>query len=100
MGKMNRRFLKLRHRLRKVYHFDGAPRKMVEMMNEMKRKAAANEAHTGGGKAGEPLSPKDGGHHDDAESSDIALSDASSKSEELVTLSMVHAGSPKDHCSC
>merc|ERR1719215_2284284 len=26
--KMNRRFLKLRHRLRKVYHFDGAPRKM------------------------------------------------------------------------
>mmetsp|Transcript_127383 Transcript_127383/g.317981 ORF Transcript_127383/g.317981 Transcript_127383/m.317981 type:complete len:608 (+) Transcript_127383:33-1856(+) len=42
--KMNRRFLKLRHRLRKVYHFDGAPRKMVEMVNEMKRRAIAEAA--------------------------------------------------------
>merc|ERR1719450_759668 len=38
--KMNRRFLKLRHRLRKVYHFDGAPRKMLEMMAEMKKTQA------------------------------------------------------------
>jgi len=35
--KMNRRFLKLRHRLRKVYHFDGAPRKMVEMVTKMQK---------------------------------------------------------------
>jgi len=42
--KMNRRFLKLRHRLRKVYHFDGAPRKMVEMVNEMKRRNIASAA--------------------------------------------------------
>jgi len=42
--KMNRRFLKLRHRLRKVYHFDGAPKKMIEMMNVMKRKQQAAEA--------------------------------------------------------
>merc|ERR1719330_593837 len=45
--KMNRRFLKLRHRLRKTYHFDGAPRKMVELVNEVKRKnleQAAKEA--------------------------------------------------------
>jgi len=42
--KMNRRFLKLRHRLRKVYHFDGAPRKMVEMVNEMKRRAVQEAA--------------------------------------------------------
>mmetsp|Transcript_94720 Transcript_94720/g.230112 ORF Transcript_94720/g.230112 Transcript_94720/m.230112 type:complete len:609 (+) Transcript_94720:79-1905(+) len=36
--KMNRRFLKLRHRLRKVYHFDGAPRKMVDMVTQMQIK--------------------------------------------------------------
>merc|ERR1712048_965758 len=64
--KMNRRFLKLRHRLRKVYHFDGAPRKMVEMMNEMKRKHMANEANAGAA----VTSPKGGGEDD---SSEIAL---------------------------
>merc|ERR1712190_655548 len=63
--KMNRRFLKLRHRLRKVYHFDGAPRKMVEMMNEMKRKHLANEA---AGAGGQVTSPKAG---DGDESSEI-----------------------------
>lgn len=36
--KMNRRFLKLRHRLRKVYHFDGAPRKMAEMVEHIQKK--------------------------------------------------------------
>merc|ERR1712232_1345734 len=46
--KMNRRFLKLRHRLRKVYHFDGAPRKMVEMVNEIKRaKGGSKEGKSG-----------------------------------------------------
>jgi len=35
--KMNRRFLKLRHRLRKVYHFDGAPRKIAEMVTHLQQ---------------------------------------------------------------
>lgn len=49
--RLNRRFLKLRHRLRKVYHFDGAPRKMVALVNEIKhqqRKRVAERALEGG----------------------------------------------------
>jgi len=57
--KMNRRFLKMRHRLRKVYQFDGAPRKMVDMMEDKKRKQMA--AMSGQQMSGYPMSPSAGG---------------------------------------
>lgn len=52
--KMNRRFLKLRHRLRKVYHFDGAPRKMIELVEDIRKKKIQEEARKllGGGAQG------------------------------------------------
>jgi len=74
--KMNRRFLKLRHRLRKVYHFDGAPRKMAEMVNEIKRKSlmAQNDpAARGGGKS---QAKKD---QDDGDSSEIDMESSESE---------------------
>ena len=79
--KMNRRFLKLRHRLRKVYHFDGAPRKMVELVQEIKRKKIAEEAKriASGGAANPSDAPKavaDAGEGKAAneDSSEIAMS--------------------------
>lgn len=71
--KMNRRFVKLRHRLRKVYHFDGAPKKMVELVNEIKRKNREEEAKkiVDGD---EPVEAKEGGGGGGDDSSEIALS--------------------------
>mmetsp|Transcript_44493 Transcript_44493/g.137589 ORF Transcript_44493/g.137589 Transcript_44493/m.137589 type:complete len:504 (-) Transcript_44493:14-1525(-) len=81
--KINRRFLKLRHRLRKVYHFDGAPRKMVELVNEMKRKnieaAAAKVARGISTPSAKSANVREDSEHDGSE---IALSEPSSPSEE------------------
>lgn len=77
--KMNRRFLKMRHRLRKVYHFDGAPRKLVEMVNEMKRKniQAAAEAAARGEKIVVPNGMQEG-----EDASDVALSEGTDDSQD------------------
>jgi len=72
--KMNRRFLKLRHRLRKVYHFDGAPRKMVEMVNEMKRRNLEKQVAEGGGKVNMAQLEKE-----QEDSGEISLTDESSE---------------------
>merc|ERR1719401_2853639 len=81
--KMNRRFLKLRHRLRKAYHFDGAPRKMVEMVNEMKRKsiAAAAEASLRGDPGPMEVLQQRREETGDAGSSEVDMSDDSDSSE-------------------
>jgi len=93
--KINRRFLKLRHRLRKVYHFDGAPRKMVELVNDMRRKhleaAAAGAIGPPGSalpgvagvasKARGQMSPGAGPHVAD-QSSEIELSSSSAATED------------------
>jgi len=78
--KLNRRFLKLRHRLRKVYHFDGAPRKMVEMMNDLKRKALAKAADAAAKGDPGPLEvlQKRRDEYGDAGSSEVSLTDDSS----------------------
>merc|ERR1712146_287327 len=78
--KTNRRFLKLRHRLRKVYHFDGAPRKMVELVQEIKRKKIAEEAKriASGGAAADSaaakIEDKGDGKAANEDSSEIAMS--------------------------
>merc|ERR1719401_592751 len=81
--KMNRRFLKLRHRLRKVYHFDGAPRKMVEMVNEMKRRniASAAEAAMRGDPSPSDILKQRRDETGDSGGSEVDLSEDSSDSD-------------------
>eukprot|EP00927_Polykrikos_kofoidii_P018124 TRINITY_DN18347_c0_g2_i1.p1 TRINITY_DN18347_c0_g2~~TRINITY_DN18347_c0_g2_i1.p1 ORF type:complete len:619 (-),score=122.04 TRINITY_DN18347_c0_g2_i1:98-1954(-) len=41
--RLNRRFIKMRHRLRKVYRFDGSPRKMQKLMDEKREKLSERQ---------------------------------------------------------